>query len=252
MEPSVVVKVFRLLETLGTNPFGSPLGEAAETVGMPKPTVHRLLKSMVELGYVARSEKGHYQLTPRLDQIRRPTIDRRLLGAAEPTLYALHKKTGENVNLGVLRADRVMYLRVFESTHPLRRVAETNSSDPVHSTALGRSIAAYLDRPQRDALLKRTQPFIRRTQHTVTDPEAISILMDRVRRDGYAIERDETDLGVACYGAPVFGEDGVVVGAISLSAPSARCTNEMDLINLVRQAATRISKAVSSTSGATA
>lgn len=249
MEPSVVVKVFRLLETLGNAPSGSLLGATAESVGMPKPTVHRLLKSMIELGYVAQAENGHYQLTSRLDLLRRSSLDRRLLTAADPILFALHKKTGENVNLGILRSDRVMYLRVLESTHALRRIAEPNSTDPVHSTALGRSIAAYMEPALRDALLRRTEPFVSRTPHTVTDIKKIRDIFNRVRVDGYAAERNETDLGVACYGAPIFDQDRTVVAAVSLSVPSARCDAERELIEQVKSTAQKISSRLCNPNG---
>ncbi len=251
MEPSVVVKVFRLLEALGHCPDGVQLGETAESVGMPKPTVHRLLKSMIELGYVAQSQKGHYLLTPRVDLIRRPDLDRQLLSAADHAMSVLHKKTGENVNLGILRSDRVMYLRVIESTHALRRIAEPNSTDPVHSTALGRSIAAFMEPDQRNALLRRTEPFTRRTPYTITDPTDVRRILERVRNEGYAVERNETDLGVACYGAPIFGQTGAVVAAISLSVPSVRCESghEAKLIELLRIAVAQITRAFSKSHG---
>ena len=249
MESSVVVKVFRLLEVLGASPSGCTLAEATDGVSMPKPTVHRLLKLMAGLGYVAQTEDGLYLLTSRIDQLRRPAADRRLLAAADPHLSALHRLTGENVNLGVLRGDRVVYLRVLESTHALRRIAEPNSTDPVHCTALGRSIAAFLDQSQREALLRRTEPFARRTPHTVTELDEIRTILDCVRVQGHSIERNETDIGVACYGAPVFeGGAGAasVVAAVSLSVPSARCEPEQEerLIKLLRDAAANVSRSV--------
>lgn len=248
MESTVAGKVVALLELLGRCEADSPLGQITQQLGLPKPSVHRMLQTMARLGYVAKTERGAYCLTSKIDSIRHPECDRRVLELADPSLVELHRATSENVNLGVLRRDGVTYLRVFQSTFPLRRVAEVNSADPAHCTALGRSILAHLAASERSALLRRTAPFVKRTPHTVTDPAKIERLLDEVRRRGFAVERDETDIGIACYGAPIL-RGSTVCAAVSLSVPSARCDakRERRLITMVRQSAKQISKLLSRT-----
>src|SRR5258707_5881251 len=167
MEHSVIVKLFRLIESLATSADERPLGELAETVGLPKPTIHRLLKIMVELGYVQRPEGSAYRLTGKLRELTAESENRKLLNNAEPILAKLHKRTGETINLGVLRQDRVVYLRVLESNHPLRRIAQPDSADPFHCTALGRAIVAHLDPVQRAYLIDQADELEKRTPHTV-------------------------------------------------------------------------------------
>jgi IclR family acetate operon transcriptional repressor/IclR family KDG regulon transcriptional repressor len=142
-----------------------------------------------------------------------------------------------------------MYLRVIESAHPLRRIAEPESTDPFYCTALGRAIVGHLDDAQRGFLLKQPHDFASRTPQTVTGPAQLAQILDEVKRSGYAIERDQTDVGVTCIGAPVFDAADQVIAAISLSVPSARATNdgrEPELIEMVCHAAERLSESIGS------
>ena len=220
MDSSVLAKAFQIIEALAREPNGCGLGVLAERVGMTKPTVHRILRNLSNLGYAERSGQGVYRLTTKLRQVATRQDDGRLLAAGEVSLARLHEETGETVNLGVLRGDRVVYLAVLESKHPLRRVAQAQSSDPFHTTALGRSMVAFLPADRRERLLA-TAKIERRTSRTITDKRLLAAVLDRARENGYAFELDETDLGVMCIGAPIF-ENDQPVAAVSISVPSAR------------------------------
>jgi len=246
MESSVVAKTFALIEVLAASEREQPLGEIAHAVQLAKPTAHRLLKLMVELGYVTRTEGGMYRLSSKLKQLALGDHNSSLIAAATPVLARMHKQTGETVNLGVLQQDKVVYLHVLESRHPLRRIAEPNACDPFHSTSLGRSIVAHLPEPRQRRLLE-SAPLRRQTPATIVDRKRLLAVLREVRAHGYAVEQDQTDLGVTCVGAPVF-RDGEVAGAISISVPTARGNAERlrELIEIVRQGATKISRALSS------
>lgn len=146
--------------------------------------------------------------------------DRRLLMTAEPVLRAMHRASGETVNFGVAREDHITYLSVLESRHPLRRVASPQGIDPLHTTALGRAVLCHLPAEEQDRILGSCR-FERRTPFTEADPARIREILKRARREGYAVEQDQTDLGVTCIGAPVFAGNRVVA-AISVSVPTAR------------------------------
>jgi DNA-binding IclR family transcriptional regulator len=188
--------------------------------GFSKPTVHRVLQSLIALGYVEAVGGGAYQLTGKLRQLSLGPADRWLASLGAPVLRKLQSQTGETINLGVLRHNRILYVSILESEHALRRIARVQEADPVLCTALGRAIAAHL--PEKSiVLLLRTQVIERRTPKTIVDACKLRQMLEDVRRHGCAIERDETDLGVTCIGAPVFWR-GEVAAAISISAASAR------------------------------
>ncbi|MFW6059764.1 MAG: IclR family transcriptional regulator [Phycisphaeraceae bacterium] len=219
MESTVLVKAFALLETLGAAKQPMGLAQLAQQCGLAKPTAHRVLGDLTRLGYVERVGTGIYKLSEKFYHLAAGR-ESALLAAAEPILVELQRRTQETVNLGVMRRDRVVYLRVLESSHPLRRVADDGSVDPVHSTALGRAILAHSDEATQQRALDAV-PVEGRTPHTITDVAALRRVLQRARRDGFAEEVDENDVGVMCVAAPVFdGED--VCAAISISAPSAR------------------------------
>jgi len=240
MESTVLVKAFGLLEATAGVAEGRALAELAAEVGLTKPTTHRILKTLVALGYVERCRAGVYRQTGRLRQLVTGRDDRLLLALADPILRELYNSTHETVNLGVLRHGRILYLHVMESTRALRRVASHETVDPIYCTALGRAIVSQLPIEQRKFHLRDAKRE-KRTPHTVIDMDELLLILDRAKQDGYAIERDQTDVGVTCIGAPVFDNRGVVA-AISLSAPSVRLTDgeEPKLIDAVRRAAGKL------------
>ena len=244
MESTSLVKALAILEATAADPAGRSLAALSVEVGLPKPTAHRILKTLVTLGYLERSELGGYRQTPRVQRLVSNDQSRRLATLADPILRKLHERTQETVNLGVLRGDQIVYLQVLESTQPLRRVATPNSVDPFHTTALGRAIVSRLPAPERDALVRRAK-LETRTPHSNVDPGSLVGILAQAASDGYALEVDETDLGVTCIGAPVL-EDGVAVGAISISVPTVRATGEAlsQLIDQVRLAAREVSEAM--------
>lgn len=242
MKSASVVKAFALLEAVAGTPQGLALGDLASRINLNKPTAHRILKTLMAIGYVEKSSFGHYRQTAQVHRLVGVAEERRLIDAAAPHIRKLHQKTKETVNLGVLRSGRIVYLEVLESSHPLRRVATPNSVDPFHSTALGRAIVAFLPEPQRELLLASV-PLEARTAHTIIEPEKLRCELNRVAEQGHAIEIDQTDLGVTCVAAAIF-EGGAPAGAISISVPSARfdSTAEKALLLALRAAVQRVER----------
>jgi len=242
VESTVLVKAFSLIELLAGDGGSATLAKLATVTGQAKPTTHRVLRSLMSMGYVEQSAEGEYRLTSKLRQFALGSSDRDLASVAHPVLQRLRQETGETVNLGVLRQNSVMYLTVIESSHALRRVVgDMTDGDPVFTTALGRAIASQLPPETVDRLL-RSASIPKRTVRTVTDPRKLRDILVQAKRDGYVIERDQTDLGVTCFGAPVF-RGGAVVAAISISAPSARADgSESAWIKALRNAAQSIGR----------
>lgn len=244
MESTSIVKALALLESTASEPLGRSLGALAAEVGLAKPTAHRILKTLTALGYLERSEQGVYRQTPHVQRLVSNDRTGQILAQAGPVLRKLHDATQETVNLGILRNDRIVYLQVLESPQPLRRVATPNSVDTFYTTALGRAIVSCLPDAQREELLRRVklEPL---TPHSNINRTALTGILDQAREDGYALEVDETDVGVTCIGAPVL-DGGVPVAAISISVPTARATGDAlpRLIDQVRAAARQVTRRV--------
>jgi DNA-binding IclR family transcriptional regulator len=246
MELSAIVKVFRLMEELGSRESPAQLSALARASGIPKATAHRVLRQLCDIGYVEREDGGTYRLTSKIQQLSSPPVARQLLVAAESHLEELHRQLGETVNLAVLRDGGVVYLRILETTQSLRRVVEANCIDPFHCTALGRAIVSHLPQETIDGLVSRVPKLKKLTTETVVNPVRLLEILDDARRLGYAVERDETDIGVTCIGAPIC-PGGRVIGAVSVSAPSARLRGGLEnkAIRAVKQTATAITMRLS-------
>jgi IclR family acetate operon transcriptional repressor len=190
---------------------------------MAKSSGFRLLCTLERRGYVERIEDGgRYQLGATWLSYRGATANHRpFTEVALPHMHQLLEAHGETINLGILRDGEVLYLEMLESPHPFRMAARVGTRSPMHSTALGKAIAAYLPDEDVDAII-RSRGLTALTSCTITSRTAWKLELARIRARGYAEDNGETELGASCISAPVFGSDGEVVGAISVSGPASR------------------------------
>jgi DNA-binding IclR family transcriptional regulator len=143
---------------------------------------------------------------------------------ASPLLRRLRDDVGETVNLAILREESLVYVDILESPSPFRMADSVGAIAPIHATALGKSVAIHLE-PTRLAAILGPEPYRALTPRTPTTWPDLNGRIDRARRDGYATDVEEVEIGVACVAAPVLVR-GVPIGAISVSAPRARMTDE--------------------------
>jgi DNA-binding IclR family transcriptional regulator len=221
----LVAKTFQVLEALAGEAKALPLAEVARRAGLPKPTAHRILRTLAELGYAAqRSEDGFYQVTARLANLGRGGERQDLTLRMLPHVERLHRRFNETVNLGILDGTNVRYLHVLETTRSLRLMVRPDALDPFYSTALGRAIAAFLPEDERARLVASAslKPVTPRTVRTRTALER-SLMVARER--GWAEDDEENDEGVVCFGTPVLEGDRPVA-AVSVSLPKVRLDAE--------------------------
>jgi IclR family acetate operon transcriptional repressor len=216
----VVDRALAILELL--RDAGRPLGlqEISQRLGIVKSSGFRLLCTLERRGYVERLD-GRYQLGVIWRSYGRTIPHHSLTELALPYMHRLLDRFGETINLGVLRDGEVVYLEILESRYSFRMAARVGARAPVHSSALGKAIAAYLPDDEVDAIIRK-QGLPRLTPRTITTPTAWRRELARTRARGYAEDEGETEPEASCIGAPIFGADGRVVAAISLSGPTSR------------------------------
>lgn len=219
----VVNRAFDILEVLRDAPSPLTLQEISHRLGMAKSSGFRLLRTLEQRGYVERvNQDGRYHIGPEvMGFVRGPAAHRPLVEIALPYMRRLLADFGETVNLGILRDGEVLYLEMLESPHAFRMTARVGSRSPVHATALGKAIAAYL--PKEDAKTAMTSKELTPlTLRTITSPAAWGRELSRTRTRGFAEDNGETELEASCIAAPIFGADGQVIAAISISGPTSR------------------------------
>jgi DNA-binding IclR family transcriptional regulator len=221
MSVAVLLRSLDILEAMEKLKVPAPLRVIAEATGLSKATVHRIVQTLLERGYIAQDgTTGDYHLTMRLAELGTVTRYDGLVTRAEPYLEALHRLFDETTNLAVLEGHRVYYLRSISTSRPLRWIVQPGSSDGFHSTALGRAIVAHVPESERDLLL-RSALFEKRTRATPVSAEALRPFLTQARAKGWAIDDEHNDAGVACFAVPLL-EEGKPVAAISISIPRGR------------------------------
>lgn len=215
MSIAVLDKAFSVLEVLARTGRELTLAEVAEEGRLPKPTLHRILRSLRDLGYVEQADRrGTYRLSARLSSLREYARDGAVRAKALPVMKALQQEFDETVNLGMLEGVFVRYVHVVETSQPLRWIVKPGARDHFHTTALGRAIVANLpDEAQQRLISKATN---RRDQRTRLKQELAA-----TRSRGCAIEEEETVAGVACVAASL-GWMGEPLAAVSVSVPVHR------------------------------
>ncbi|MDR7481040.1 MAG: IclR family transcriptional regulator [Armatimonadota bacterium] len=232
-----------ILQTLAASEQPLGLGEVAVRARIPKATTFRLLATLVGQDFVERTSAGAYRLGLRAVQLAAAAAEGLALRrAAQPVLQRLHLLSHDTVNLGQWHNGAVVYVEVLPSPQPLRFVETPGSVAPLHSTALGKAVAAYLPQDLVGVAV-RNAGLSRFTPHTLTSLPRLLEELRRVRARGYAIDRRETDANAACVAAPVFDAQGVV-GAISISGPASRMNSAhiARLVPALRAACAEVSR----------
>jgi IclR family transcriptional regulator, KDG regulon repressor len=238
----LAVLEFFVLEGSGQQPIA--FQKISSSVPFARTTVHRILYSLEKLGYVEKAEaKAHYILGAKFFALTEPAVQyRRLRAVANAVMLELLIRHSETVNLGVLDSGQVVYLDVLQSPSALRIAANPGDRNPVHSTALGKVMIAFLPETEVLSLLDRF-PLIRMTSKTITQVSDLFINLALVRQKGVAYDLGENVDGVLCVAAPVFNQNGRVVAGISVSGPASRMESKLPAVsNDVKEAALKLSR----------
>jgi IclR family acetate operon transcriptional repressor len=217
-----VDKALDLLELLADEGSMS-LIELTERLNQPKSSTYRILLTLENRGFIARSdEDGKYCLGYKQLMLTRKLLERNnLRAAALQEMKRLSELFGDTINLGVLVEGSVLYVEIIESNHALRMTDTVGSKAPVHATAIGKAIAAHLPQGELEELLDGCD-YEALTERTIRSREPFLDELAKVRKAGYAFDNQEVVEGACCVAAPVFNMFGQVAGAISVSGPVHR------------------------------
>ncbi|MFC5749215.1 IclR family transcriptional regulator [Actinomadura rugatobispora] len=228
-------RAFELLEHLADAGGEMALSELTEVSGLPMPTIYRLMRTLVNRGYVRQEPSKRYALGPRL--IRLGESAGRLLGSwARPALTRLVDEVGETANMAVLEGDEAVYVAQVPSRHSMRMFTEVGRRVRPHCTGVGKALLAQLPESRVREILERTG-MEAQTPNTFTDPEALLAELERIREQGYAVDDEEQEIGVRCVAVALPGAPALT--ALSVSGPSARMTGATvrDAVPVMREIA---------------
>lgn len=245
MEIRSVTKAVRLLEALAGDNAPVGVSELGRQLGMDKASVSRMLRTLEQAGFVAQDAASQrFTLGVALIALGQKALKRvDLREAARPSLESLARTTGECAHIAILVANRAFYLDQAMPDRGIGMDAGIGSLAPLHCTALGKSLLAFQDEASRAGILAELD-FEVFTRRTITDPAIFANHIAEVRRRGLAHDDEEFSVGVRCIAAPIFRHDGTVSGAIGVSGPSPRVTDDRlaEWEDLVRSEAEAVSR----------
>lgn len=212
-------RVCAVLNLLQESIDGVTLKEVADAADLPKSSAFRYLWTLEKNRYVERdTESGLFRIGLGFLGMQSRHLEV-LRERVRPSLEKLRDTLDETTNLGVLDGHHVIYLEIIESRRSVRLAASRGSHDPLHSTALGKAIAAHLPEARvRELLEQAGMPH--RTADTITDIDDYMAELAKVRRLGYAVDNRENEPDGRCVAVPILGTR--LPAAVSVSAPEAR------------------------------
>lgn len=216
-------RALRILELLTRERRRLAFAELAAVLGYPKASLHALLQTMTQANWLDfdRSSRG-YTLGIRVWEVGAAYLAMApQWSRAKPILGRVRDATTETVQLAVLDGFEVLYVVKVDGLHSLRLDSAVGQRLQPHATGVGKALLASLP----DATLAawtRMRPLERYTERTITDPDLLLAELNRVRRQGFAVDNEERTAGVACVAVGVHDRTGACVAAVSVSAPAFR------------------------------
>ena len=227
MAIQVLERATNLLDALAAQAEPVTLKELARTTGLHPSTAHRILNDMVVGRYVERVDNGLYQLGMRLLELGSLVKGRlNVREAAIDAMRALHKLTGQTVNLSVQQGDEIVYIdRAWSERSGMQVVRAIGGRAPLHLTSTGKLFLCAADPRQVRAYATRTG-LAGNTRNSITQLDKLERELALVRRHGYARDNEELEMGVRCIAAGIYDDTGKLVAGLSISAPAERMQDE--------------------------
>lgn len=214
-----LAKIIRILESFSTTDRKLSVAEVCQRTGFPRSTTHRLLSSLREVGLLDQDrQRDRYRLGLKLFELGNTVLaNMELHREAAPFVKRLSQLTGESVHLAIFDGRRAIVIHRDDPMENASPLALTESA-PVHCTGVGKAILAFQPQDVIDRIVAAgLQNF---TAATITDGVKLARELDRVRKQGYALDEGEHQPGLRCCGAPIKDHEGRVFAAISVSGPS--------------------------------
>jgi IclR family transcriptional regulator, acetate operon repressor len=239
-----LARAFEILDMLAMSSVGLNKMEIARGIKIPYSTAFNLLNTMESHGYVRKDDgTGKYYIGLKLLSLGSiPLNDIGLRDTASPVLEELVRQTGLTAHLAILDRGEAVYIDRKESAGYVKINSWIGKRNFVHTSAVGKALIAYRPPEEIEKIWKQGLP--KRTGHTITALKRLKAELSEVIHLGYAVDREEDELGGRCVAAPIFGATGGVIAAVGISGIASQVPDERlpKLGELIRSRAMEISR----------
>jgi len=239
-----VDRALDILESFGVDNKELGVTEISRILGLHKSTVYGLLNTMENRGYIVQNpSSGKYRLGLKLFELGcRVEKSMDLKKITDYYLEMLRQETGETVHLAIMDSQEVVYIDKKEGLESMRMVSQVGKRLPLHCSAIGKVLFAYLDQDRIEKIINE-KGLLKMTAKTITDPSLLKEELDEIKVKGYAIDNEEIAEGLVCVAAPIRNYSNEVIAAISVAGPKARI--DSGKLEAVKESVLQISQAIS-------
>ncbi|MBW2028725.1 MAG: IclR family transcriptional regulator [Deltaproteobacteria bacterium] len=229
-------------------PYNEELGtvEIAKRLGFHKATVSRILLILAAQGYLRQDpETRKFSLGPAVIELGTAihrSLSNNLTNIAKPHVDKLRNSLRETIVLEVVRGKNAIIAYVAEGPGPIRIKGTIGDMRPAHAAAGAKAILAFSPPDMKARLLStHLEPL---TPNTITEPEILHRQLEEIRKQGFAIDREEVNVGINAVGVPVFDYQGKPVAGVVAAGLSQAINwgDESPLVSMLKDSASRISK----------
>lgn len=219
----VIERLFALMNVLASREEAISLKEISEKTGLHPSTAHRILNDLAIGRYVDRPQPGNYRLGMRLLELGNLVKNRlNVRDAAVGPMRELHRITQQPVNLSMRQGDEIVYIeRAYSERSGMQVIRAIGGHAPLHLTSVGKLFLAADDVQKVRAYATRTG-LAGHTKNSLTQLPALERELSKVRRDAYASDNEELELGVKCMASGIYDDQGKLIAGLSISAPAGR------------------------------
>lgn len=222
-----VDRALTILEVLSKHSKGLGTTEIGELTDLHKSTVHRLLGTLIEKGFVEQDPTtSDYMLSLKLFEIgSKRVIAGDILSASRKYTGRLMTEVNEVVHVVVRDGTDIVYIDKVEADNTIRMASTIGRRSPLYSTSVGKAILAFMPEDKVAEIWNKSS-IVPLTKNTIVDFVTFQQELNKIRLQGFSEDDEENEVGVRCVGAPVFGFNGEIQGAISISGPAFRITKK--------------------------
>ena len=243
-----IERALSVLQCLGHSKRGFSISEIGRRLKIPKSSAHLILTTLERRGFLQKhTQTGRYHFGLQLVSLSRSAIENLdLREEARPFLRSMMQESGLTVHMAVLERDEAVVIEKVEAPGLVRLASWIGRRLDANCTGVGKVLIAFLPPDELEYLLQ-TKEFARHNSRTIISKNALRRELALVRQSGYALDNEEDEPGVRCIGAPVFGENGSVVAAISVAGTTSQIG--MDRVSNLAHQVMRTAQEISSRLG---
>lgn len=238
-----VERAFAILELLNTSRRGWNISEISRKLELPKSSTHVLISTLDRLGYIKETTTGkRFQLSAKMYGLGSKALHATPLPEiALPHMHWAVHQSGLTSHLGILEKGQVIFIQKVDGPGIIKFDTYLGKCSELHCTGLGKALLAYLSEDDLRQMLSK-HAFSRFTKNTIFTLERFLTELAKVRKNGYAVDDEEEELGIRCVAIPVF-EHGKPIAAISFTGTTSQLGPESlnKVVQIAKSAAAHIS-----------